>query len=74
MPLFMQLIYSLYILEYSVTSIDCPPSLCDHITERLWPAFEDIFDRAEEYALTRLEEKWIELCQKDRESFEHVSL
>jgi hypothetical protein len=65
-------IYSLYILDTSINTINCPHRIQLSITDRLWPSYEDVFDEAEEYALCVLTDQWMNLCKFDKESFEQV--
>lgn len=46
-------------------SIDCPVTISTKIMKNLWPAFEELFDDAEEHALNLLSVPWIELGQKN---------
>lgn len=59
-------------MEYGTYSIDCPGGIQCNVLERLWPPYEDLFDRVEQYALGILNDKWIELCHKESESFQQV--
>ena len=67
------MLYSCYIMEDSSEDICCPLSVVDTITSHLWPAYEDLFDKAEEHALQLLLEKWQELCSSEDSTFQKVS-
>lgn len=43
------------------------------ISANLWPAYEDLFDEAEEHALNMLNGKWLELCDNEDMEFQKVT-
>ena len=67
------MLYSCYIVEGSPSFISCPINVSAAISRELWPAFEDLFDSAEEYVLGELMSQWLELCELEQQRFEKVS-
>ena len=70
--LFLQALYGRYATESSGESIQCPPVIFGQITTHLWPAYEDLFDAAEEHVLGLLLEQWLELRSNDERIFQKV--
>ena len=66
--------YGRYIFEGNPNWISCTSDVAMAVFERLWPAFEDLFDEAEDHALSVLLVQWRELCQLEYQSFENVIL
>ncbi len=64
--------YGRYIFEGNLDWISCTSNVAMAILERLWPAFEDLFDEAEDHALSVLLVQWRELCELEYQSFENV--
>ena len=67
------MLYSCYIVEGSPSFISCPIDVSTTISHELWPAFEDLFDLAEEYVLGELLIQWLELCELEKQRFDKVS-
>ena len=67
-----QTIYGRFVVCSSDKSIGCPPSLTSSVAANLWPAYEDLFDETEEYALGVLMDQWVELCCYDDRIFQKV--
>ena len=59
-------------MKDSPCSIHCPTHTVELISGKLWPAFEDLFDEAEEHVLSYLLIQWKELCILDEQAFENV--
>lgn len=72
--LFSKMLYSCYIVEGSPSFISCSANVSTAINHELWPAFEDLFDSAEEYVLGELMVQWLELCELEQQRFEKVSV
>ena len=43
------------------------------VCSNLWPAYEDLFDIAEEHCLSMLLVQWVELCAVEDQIFQSVS-
>ena len=69
----MQVIYGCYIVVGGLSYISCPSSISKAISNDLWPAFEDLFDTAEEYVLGQLMGRWEKLCEIEQHRFEKVT-
>ena len=53
--------------------IGCPDDIIAMISGNLWPAYEDLFDEAEEHVLTMLLSQWNDLCWRDSSRFHKVT-
>lgn len=53
--------------------IGCSNDIIDIVSANLWPAYEDLFDKAEEHVLIMLLSQWNELCWKDTSRFHKVT-
>lgn len=53
--------------------ISCPSLVAEAVFSRLWPPYEDLFDGAEEHALSVLLRQWEALCEMEGQIFESVS-
>lgn len=67
-----QALYGRYIVETAKEGIACPPHITSQVVANLWPAYEDLFDSAEEYVLVMLMEQWAELCSFEDKIFQQV--
>ncbi|CAG6016053.1 unnamed protein product, partial [Menidia menidia] len=65
-----QFLYSNYIFNVARRSIDVDEEISREVYNRLWPAFEELFDEAEEHALTILLEPWTLLANRDKDSLQ----
>jgi hypothetical protein len=65
-------VFGRYISECGDVCIQCPVLTANAISESLWPAYEDLFDGAEEYALDMLLTQWNDLCNSEDEEFQKV--
>ena len=68
----LQSLYSQFIGATSHTPIMATPTISTSVLDRLWPAFDDIFDEAEEHALGVMLEQWRELRALDQQIFSKV--
>lgn len=62
-----------HVCEGSTESIECSGDIINLVSDNLWPAYEDLFDQAEEHALDKLLTQWIELSYSEDETFKKVS-
>ena len=53
--------------------IGCPDYIIAMISGNLWPAYEDLFDEAEEHVLIMLLSQWNDLCWRDSSRFHKVT-
>ena len=65
-----QTLYSLYRVEGGSENIGCTPEVVGQIASSLRPAYEDLFDDAEQHALLVLLEQWVELSSSDDQRFQ----
>ena len=68
----LQSLYSQFIGATSHTPIMTTPTISTSVLDRLWPAFDDLFDEAEEHALGVMLEQWRELRALDQQIFSKV--
>lgn len=59
-------------MESGDEDIGCPLHAVGVITSHLWPAYEDLFDEAEEHALQMLLGQWVGLCNNEDFIFQKV--
>jgi len=59
-------------MESGDEGIGCPLHVVGVITSHLWPAYEDLFDEAEEHALQMLLGQWVGLCNNEDFLFQKV--
>lgn len=59
-------------MESGDEGIGCPLHAVGVITSHLWPAYEDLFDEAEEHALQMLLGQWVGLCNNEDFIFQKV--
>ena len=71
-PTSTQALHSRYIMESGDEGIGCPLHVVGVITSHLWPAYEDLFDEAEEHALQMLLGQWVGLCNNEDFIFQKV--
>lgn len=64
--------FGYYISECCSSSIGCPPEVVRDISANLWPAYEDLFDEAEEHALHLLYLRWKDLSSSEEDEFQKV--
>uniref|UniRef100_A0A665TDS1 RGS domain-containing protein n=1 Tax=Echeneis naucrates TaxID=173247 RepID=A0A665TDS1_ECHNA len=67
-----QLLYSTYLYSSARRTIGVDEEIRRNVHERLMPAFEELFDEAEEYTLNILLQPWALLLNQDKESFQKV--
>ena len=67
-----QIIYGRYVYNSGEKAISCLSQTADSILKRIWPAFEDLFDEAEEHALSVLLVQWEKLCEMESQILENV--
>ncbi|XP_069127158.1 regulator of G-protein signaling 22-like isoform X2 [Argopecten irradians] len=67
-------IYSRYIVVGSARNIGCSPAIFREIYRCLEPAFEDLFDEAEELALSVLLIPWVQMIKTDMKTYSKVEL
>eukprot|EP00731_Ephydatia_muelleri_P031590 Em0023g97a len=64
-----KLLFGRHIAPGSMEHIGCPDDIIAMISGNLWPAYEDLFDEAEEHVLTMLLSQWNDLCWRDSSRF-----
>ncbi|KAL2084787.1 hypothetical protein ACEWY4_020305 [Coilia grayii] len=69
-----QVLYSTYLCSVSQESIGVSEECRRQVFARLTPPFEELFDEAEEHALTLLLEPWTLLTSQDSDTYEQVDL
>lgn len=67
-----QLLYSTYLLSCARRTIGVEEEISREVYNHLMPAYEELFDEVEEYALNILLEPWTLLVNQARESFQKV--
>ncbi|OWF36346.1 Regulator of G-protein signaling 22 [Mizuhopecten yessoensis] len=67
-------IYSHYIVVGSQRNIGCSPAIFREVYRCLEPAFEDLFDEAEEMALSVLLVPWVQMISSDMKTYSKVEL
>ncbi|XP_071324292.1 regulator of G-protein signaling 22 isoform X2 [Trachinotus anak] len=67
-----QLLYSTYLYTSARRSIGVDEETRTKVYNRLMPAFEELFDEAEEHALNILLQPWTLLVNREKESFQKV--
>ena len=72
-PLRLQTLYGRFLAEGSEESIECPQLIVGAVSANLWPAYEDLFDSAEEHALGMLLLKWVEMVTSEDRLFQKVA-
>lgn len=72
LPPLIQAIFGRYISEGSSCSIECSMDVIDIISFNLKPAYEDLFDLAEEHAVELLLVQWNVLCTQETNTFQQV--
>ena len=70
----MQTLFGRYICECCTNAIQCSPEVAGAISTNLWPAYEDLFDEAEEHALDILLGQWNDLCNSEDVTFQKVRI
>lgn len=71
--IFIQMTYATYIGVSSKICLNFPNDIKEQIEKKINPPYEDLFDRAEQYALTILVRPWLNLIMKEKQQFEAVS-
>ncbi|NXR05986.1 RGS22 protein, partial [Semnornis frantzii] len=69
-----QFLYATYIAPSAAMDIGLQQSKKNMIYQKIDPAFEDLFDLAEEYVLTVLLEPWVKMMEADRHTYGKVEL
>ncbi|NXJ64536.1 RGS22 protein, partial [Rostratula benghalensis] len=69
-----QFLYATYIAPSASMDIGLHQSQKNIIYQKIDPAFEDLFDPAEEYILTVLLEPWMKMVEADKYTYEKVEL
>ncbi|NWR72997.1 RGS22 protein, partial [Centropus unirufus] len=69
-----QFLYATYIAPSASMNIGLPQSKKNMIYQKIDPAFEDLFDLAEEHILTVLLEAWKKMVESDKYTFGKVEL
>ncbi|XP_027548262.1 regulator of G-protein signaling 22 isoform X2 [Neopelma chrysocephalum] len=69
-----QFLYATYIAPSASMDIGLHQNKRDMIYQKMDPAFEDLFDPAEEYILTILLEPWMEMVEADKYTYGKVEL
>ncbi|KAM6281023.1 regulator of G-protein signaling 22 [Porphyrio hochstetteri] len=69
-----QFLYATYIAPSASMDIGLHQSKKNMIYQKIDPAFEDLFDPAEEYILTVLLEPWTKMVEADKYTYEKVEL
>lgn len=67
-----KLLFGRYISPGGLENIDCSDRVIARVTNNLWPAYDDLFDLAEEHALSTLLSQWNDLCTKDSSKFREL--
>lgn len=68
----MQALYGHFIALSGDQSIDCPQEIIGSILSNLWPAYEDLFDSAEEYVLKILLSQWMSMVVSEAKILDMV--
>ncbi|XP_064010094.1 regulator of G-protein signaling 22 [Pogoniulus pusillus] len=69
-----QFLYATYIAPSAAMDIGLQQSKKNMIYQKIDPAFEDLFDPAEEYVLTVLLEPWMKMMEADKHTYGKVEL
>ncbi|XP_058503200.1 regulator of G-protein signaling 22 [Solea solea] len=69
-----QLLYSTYLSTSAKRSVGVDEEIRKEVYERLIPAYEELFDKAEEHILDILLQPWMLLVSRDKESFQQVRM
>ncbi|NXN42728.1 RGS22 protein, partial [Rhinoptilus africanus] len=69
-----QFLYATYIAPSASMDIGLHQSMKNIIYQKIDPAFEDLFDPAEEYILTVLLEPWMKMVEADKRTYGKVEL
>ncbi|NWU94412.1 RGS22 protein, partial [Upupa epops] len=69
-----QFLYATYIAPSASMDIGLHQTKKNVIYQKIDPAFEDLFDPAEEYILTLLLEPWMKMIEADKYTYEKVEL
>ncbi|XP_074539818.1 regulator of G-protein signaling 22 isoform X2 [Halichoeres trimaculatus] len=69
-----QLLYSTYLFSSARRSVGIDEEIRREVYRRMTPAYEELFDRAEDHALNILLEPWALMVSRDDESFQKVRL
>nr|XP_009674346.1 PREDICTED: regulator of G-protein signaling 22 [Struthio camelus australis] len=69
-----QFLYATYIAPSASMAIGLHQNKKQEIYQKIDPAFEDLFDPAEEYILSLLLEPWMKMVEADKCSYEKVEL
>ncbi|NXF02761.1 RGS22 protein, partial [Smithornis capensis] len=69
-----QYLYATYIAPSASMNIELHQNKKNMIYQKIDPAFEDLFDPAEEYILTILLEPWVKMVEADKYTYEKVEL
>ncbi|KAM3615188.1 uncharacterized protein V6R79_024564 [Siganus canaliculatus] len=69
-----QLLYSTYLFSCARRSVGVDEGVRREVYDCMMPAFEELFDKVEEHALSILLEPWTLLVSKDQESFHKLSV
>ncbi|XP_054241252.1 regulator of G-protein signaling 22 [Indicator indicator] len=69
-----QFLYATYIAPSASMDIGLHQSKKNMIYQKIDPAFEDLFDPAEEYVLTVLLEPWMKMMEADKDTYGKVEL
>ncbi|XP_075351585.1 regulator of G-protein signaling 22 [Mycteria americana] len=69
-----QFLYATYIAPSASMDIGLHQSKKNMIYQKIDPAFEDLFDPAEEYILTVLQEPWMKMVEADKHTYGKVEL
>ncbi|XP_064382718.1 regulator of G-protein signaling 22-like isoform X2 [Halichondria panicea] len=65
-------LYGRFISQGSEENIECPQSIVGAVSANLWPAYEDLFDSAEEHALGLLLLQWVEMVTSEEQTFQKL--
>ena len=68
----LQAIFGRYISEGGSDSIKCSDEIRELVSFHLKPAYEDLFDLAEELTVEVLLEQWVTLCSQETSTFQQV--
>lgn len=68
----LQFLYATYIAPSAAMDIGLQQSKKTMIYQKIDPAFEDLFDPAEEYVLTVLLEPWMKMMEADKHTYGKV--
>ena len=72
MKLTLQVIHSQYLAVGSPHFIRCSAEICRDVYNHLDPPFEELYDEAEEHAITVLFEAWIQMLDTDQKTYNKV--